>query len=116
MAAYEVTGPAAVVTDQAGKVHYYYTGALLPADLSVDQVRRLTARGLISKVADPTPTDADLHAVLDASGSSGGEVERPAQVASKAVWVDYAVSRGLDRAVVEAMRSKQEIIDACLPE
>lgn len=112
MAGYVVTGPLAVVKDPAGKVRYFYTGAAIPGDISADQLERLTARGLISKVAAPTPIDEDLRAALDAGST---EVQRPAQVAAKPLWVDYAVSRGLDRGTAEAM-SKAELIDAFPPE
>jgi hypothetical protein len=119
MATYEVTGAAAVVTDRAGKVRYYYTGAAVPGDVSAEQLKRLTERGLIRKVADPTPSDAELKEVLakgEVSETGAGFVERPSQVATRALWVDYAVSRGLDRSAVEAMKTKQEIIDACSAE
>jgi hypothetical protein len=113
MAGYEVTGAAAVVTDRAGKVRYYYTGAAIPGDVSAEQLKRLTERGLISKVADPTPGMADRKDALangEASETGAGSVERPSQVATKALWVDYAVSRGVDREVAEGM-TKQELID-----
>lgn len=54
-----------------------------------------------------TPTDVDLRAALDDGRT---DVPRPAQVAAKGLWVDYAVSCGMDRKQAEAM-SKPELID-----
>lgn len=61
MATHMVTGPLATVKDSAGKLHYYYTGAVLPEGTSTEELDRLTARGLVSRVADP------LTAVVAAS-------------------------------------------------
>ena len=45
---YTVTGPAVVVTDEVGKVRYYYQGAVLPSDLPARELERLTDAGLLS--------------------------------------------------------------------
>ena len=46
---YIVTGPAVVVTDDAGKIRYYYQGAVLSADsLPAGELERLTDAGLLS--------------------------------------------------------------------
>lgn len=124
MAGYVVTGPLAVVKDPAGKVRYFYTGAAIPGDISADQLKLLTERGLISKVADPAPGFAELKEALskDESSETGaangsGSVERPAQVAAKPLWVEYAVSRGMSREEAESeTMTKQKLIDAFPPE
>ena len=127
MATYVVTGPAVTVTDRAGKLRYYYADALLPGDVSAEQVARLVGRGLVAEVADPLtavlaepPTPPTDTAAPDASATApvatgAGRPERPAQVATKAAWVDYAVARGMDRAKAEAM-NKGELLDAFPPE
>lgn len=45
---YTVTGPCAVITDSAGKIRYYYQGAVLPSDLLAGELDRLAAAGLLS--------------------------------------------------------------------
>lgn len=106
MSSYQVTGPLALVTDQTGKVRYIYNGSPVPEDIDDEQLDRLIGRGLVSKV------DEHERPVSDQAERAGSEpVERPAQVASKGLWVDYAVSRGAGRAAAEAM-TKQELIDA----
>jgi len=109
--AYVVTGPCALVKDRAGKIHYYYAGAVIPPEVESKQLDRLVDRGLVSKVDDPAAavTDAELSVRLSQSESEQAP-ERPRQVASKAAWVDYAVARGMPREQAEAM-DKQEIID-----
>lgn len=117
MGTYVVTGPLALVTDPAGKVRYLYTGARIPRDIPAEQVQHLIGRGLVTEMDKPAPGPSEVLAGAGASPSAAGEVgapgllERPSQVAVKGLWVDYAVSRGADRASVEAM-TKQEIIDA----
>lgn len=125
MATYEVTGPAVFPKDEAGKVRAYYTGAVLPAGISTEELDRLAGRGLITKVATPPavvtePVDqADSATEAGATGSPAttepATVERPPQVAPKPAWVDYAVARGMDRTKAEAM-TKPQLVDAFAPE
>lgn len=49
---YTVTGPLAVVRDDAGKIRYYYQGAVLPADLPKGELDRLVDTGLVGKQED----------------------------------------------------------------
>lgn len=117
MAQYIVTGPLALVKDQAGKIRYYYAGAVIPSDIDVKQRTRLVARGLVSEVADltaPIVVATDLTAsapAIEASVTESSAPQRPAQVAAKSQWVDYAVARGADRSEAEAL-TKQDLVDA----
>lgn len=44
---YTVTAAVAVVRDEAGKIRYYYQGAVLPRDLPSDELTRLADAGLL---------------------------------------------------------------------
>jgi len=127
MATYEVTGPLALVKDQAGKVGYHYQGAIVPEGTPAEELNRPSARGLIGKVDQPIPVPTHVPPRTEApeiepaagDGSDDGQPPasepaapvRPMQVATKAAWVDYAVARGLDRAEAEGM-TKQQLMDA----
>ena len=84
---------------------------------------QLDPRGFVDRQSNATTTEpasgGDVEAsptteqVRDALGEPA--LERPALVASKEVWVDYAVSRGMSRARAESL-SKREIMDAYPPE
>lgn len=45
---YTVTGAAVVLTDDTGKIRYYYQGAILPSDLPADELKRLTEAGMLA--------------------------------------------------------------------
>lgn len=60
MATHMVTGPLAILTDATGKQRYFYAGTVLPEDLPADEVKRLVATGLVSKVGDPLTAEVDL--------------------------------------------------------
>jgi hypothetical protein len=47
---YRVVGPLAVVRDGAGKLNYWYDGAIVPQDTPAGEVERLAGRGLLEKV------------------------------------------------------------------
>lgn len=106
MANYQVTGPLAIVKGKDGKIRYCYTGSPIPGDIDDEQVQRLVVDGLVSEVGD----DGN---VVDPSEQSteAPSVARPSQVAPKSAWVDYAVSRGMDRRKAESL-DKRELIDA----
>lgn len=109
MTNYQVTGPLAIVKGKDGKIRYCYTGSPIPSDIDDEQVQRLVVDGLVSEVGD----DGN---VVDPSKQSteipsGAPVARPSQVAPKSAWVDYAVSRGMDRRKAESL-DKRELIDA----
>jgi hypothetical protein len=128
---YQVTGALAVVTI-AGQRRYLYEGAVLPEDIEQEEIDRLVDARLVSEVDDsgnvvregdepgdstdqpePSPALANPADVLSQPAEVTGEPvpERPSLVASKEVWVDYAVTRGMSRARAESM-SKRELIDA----
>lgn len=62
MATHMVTGPLAILKDATGKQRYFYAGTVLPEDLPADEVKRLVATGLVSKVDDPLTAEVDLGA------------------------------------------------------
>lgn len=104
-----VTGPLAVVRDGAGKLRYYYQGTTLPADLPGDEVGRLVDVGLVGPSSDTagSPAGGDTP-TPDGDPDGGGR--RPAQVAPKAAWVDWAVSQGASRSDAEES-SKADLIE-----
>lgn len=54
MPTYLVNGPLAVIKDGAGKQRYYYGhGTSVPEDLPAEELERLEARGLLTKVDEP---------------------------------------------------------------
>ena len=90
-------------------------------------IRRFALRGKQVELSEKDLARGELFGAFEDEGAGpGAEISpspeapslpgtdpapRPAQVATKAAWVDYAVSRGMDRAAAEAM-TKQELIDA----
>lgn len=98
-----VTGPLAIVPTANGQQVYVYEGGYLPVDTPDDAIEHLVSAGLVTHVDD-------------LGERSGGDVEvaateRPLPGESKARWVDYVVSRGMDRSAAESM-TKGELIDA----
>lgn len=98
-----VTGPLAIVPTANGQQIYVYEGGYLPVDTPDDAIEHLVSAGLVTHVDD-------------LGERSGGDVEvaateRPLPGESKARWVDYVVSRGMDRSAAESM-TKGELIDA----
>lgn len=77
-----MTTPLVIVKDAAGAMQYHYQGAVLPDYVSSDDLKRLSAEGLIAESA--VPADAP---VVPAD-------QRPAGNASLEAWSDYAVTQG----------------------
>lgn len=107
MPRYTVTGPVALLTDSAGKIHYYYKDATLPEDMREDERKRLLDLGLIGEIDDGGLLVA---VVAEAPASSTDTVERPKLTAPKSAWDDYAVSRGMSREEAESL-GKSELIE-----
>lgn len=130
---YQVVAPLACLKDRAGKLHYLYFGAPVVIELESDEYRdRMVSRGLIAKVvkaeteqpgevqanqldpsdilsrpvAEPTETQAESEVT-----PAPEQIERPAVVASKDVWEDYAIKRGMAPERAKSL-SKREIQDA----
>lgn len=90
-----------------------------------DQVERLLRIGAITPVGsganpempagpagpfiDLDAADAEPSAAAAQDAPPAEPVERPKQAAAKAVWVDYAVARGMDRDQAEDL-DKRELI------
>lgn len=109
MTAAEVTAPVIVVPGADDKLHYHYSGAIV--DLNADDYERLIADGMVKAYeAETTAAPADADGDGDGgNGGSGDSPERPKQTAPKDAWVDYAVTRGIDKAEAEAL-TKPELI------
>lgn len=61
---------------------------------------------------DPTPaaeSEADTAVAQPDQQVTVADLERPKQAASKAIWVEYAVARGMDRDAAEEL-DKRELI------
>jgi hypothetical protein len=127
-----VIAPLACVTDKSGKLHYLYYGSPVVVDMEDDLRDRYVNRGLIAKVveSDPHPPaeitlgqldPSDVLSAPEATTTGPAEagsaftpapelVERPAAVAPKDVWEDYAVKRGMSRERAASL-SKRQIMD-----
>ena len=89
MGAHVVTAPLVIVSDAEGKQTYLYTGALVPDFVDAERLEQLVADGV---VADATPAAA-----------ADDTDKAPGKSASKATWVEYAVSQGMDATEAEAL-------------
>lgn len=117
MSGYKVTAALVVAADQDGRNRHCYRGDVIR--WLNDKQRELFLRhklveplgdhdvdGLRESEAVP---DESASAVGDESAPTAAPVERPAQVASKELWVAYAVSQGMEFAEADAM-SKVDLI------
>jgi hypothetical protein len=104
--AYVVTGPVVVLPEATtGLTKYYYEGAILPDGLDKDRVQGVIDDGLVAEVDDPAaPIEGDEESGVPPV------VAKPKQGDDKSAWVDYAVSKGAERADAEAM-TKAELIE-----
>lgn len=84
MATHMVTGPLAILKDATGKQRYYYAGTVLPEDLPADEVKRLVATGLVSKVDDPLTAEIDLGApvVVDDEAPAAPTPAKPSRASA----------------------------------
>lgn len=124
-----VTAPLVLARDENGSVGYYYRGPA-PVELTAAEAHRLAGDGFVQIIAGgsapapepaaapapPAPAvdvdqDDDELDLAEPAPAPAPEpaVKRPAQVADKADWIDYAVARGLDREHAES-RTKRELI------
>lgn len=81
----------------------------VPADAETDDPQDETDDPQNDESSDGSELDAGVGEVDDTPDSQ--QVNRPKQAAPKPVWVDYAVSRGMDRDEAEAL-DKRELIAA----
>lgn len=95
MSSYVVTGPMVIAKCADGRLIYVYRDGELPADVPAEEADRLVATGLVENVGGREPAgDAD-------------EPKRPASTATKAVWVEYAVTQGMDAAEADKLTRDQ---------
>lgn len=95
---YRVLAPLVLVRDEAGKTHHCYEGAVVEW-IEPDHATYLLSEGLVARDGVSAVSSSDPAA----------DSPRPAHVAPKSAWVDYAVANGLDRDEAESM-SKQTLI------
>jgi hypothetical protein len=106
-----VTGPVALVTDSAGKIHYYYNGAPLPEDIKDGERDRLLESGLIGECDENGyPVNRTAESGTSTAEVSSGAVDRPLRSAPASAWVEYAIDQGMDRQEAEGL-SKADLID-----
>lgn len=113
MSRYRVTAPLVLAQDHDKRVHHRYEGQLIPW-LPDEQRDHLLAEGMIELVDEPVPpgvvSPADAQAEEAPEADSAEKPDRPNQVSTKEVWVDYAVrALGIDQAEAEAM-TKADLI------
>lgn len=88
-------------------------------DLEAEDVPRLLAAGAIREVTDEPEPEAADEPIPESSSPAESQpapeperrIEQPRRTAPKDQWVEYAVSKGLDRADAEAM-NKDDLIAA----
>jgi hypothetical protein len=106
---YQVTAPLVLARDAEGAYGYFYKGAILPPYVQGDALQGLLDSRMVAQVvADPalTPAASEPPPVENL----GGPLSRPAQVASKQAWVDYAVAQGATAEDAEKA-TKQELVE-----
>ncbi|UVO12817.1 hypothetical protein NM962_01210 [Mycobacterium sp. SVM_VP21] len=120
MSGYEVVAPMVNAADQDGRLHPYYAGSIIRW-LNDKQRSHFVRHGLVVALGDhdvdglrtsePEPVIEPAPAVSGGSETvpATESVERPAQVASKDLWVAYAVAQGMEFAEADAM-SKVDLI------
>lgn len=124
MATHVVRAAAVNVTDENGKITSYYQGAFLPDGTPKSEIARLEADGMVGKlpelvstVEEPYSAGGPLPAVTAEEPLvptyevlPPGAIDRPAQVANKAKWVDFAVGQGLTPDEAESL-TKAELVE-----
>lgn len=114
--AYKTIAPLVNAFDPSGRLLPFYGGSVIPwlndaqrdHFLALGLVEEVGARHSADYLASPAPVeDAATHE--HEQQEPAGAVERPAQVASKELWVAYAVSQGMEFAEADAM-SKVDLI------
>lgn len=115
MAKYKVVAPYVTVrtaTDQGPRVVGLYQGAILPDDVPEESIQHHLDNDMIVEVDEPARVEDEqprLPNADDGGEPDGGEPdsgegskpEPPAKNASKADWVDYAVTQGMKRSEAE---------------
>lgn len=109
MAKYTVTGEYITVltaTSDGVRLVGLYKGAPLPGDVPQESIDHHLSTGQIALVEEVTDDPVAQGADVPPSGSfpnpSAVQTGEPKKSASKAEWVDYAVSKGADRADAES--------------
>ena len=104
-----VIAPLVLAKDREGQIGYWYFGQEIPY-LAAEDRARLEADGLIeptepasNPVAKPEPAQVTEPAPATPTTESG----RPWSTATRAVWVDYVVSQGIDRAETDELTKKE---------
>ncbi|ASR84940.1 hypothetical protein SEA_KSQUARED_7 [Mycobacterium phage Ksquared] len=111
---YRVVAPLVCARDQGGRTHHRYYGEVIEW-LPADQAKHLLELGMVEKLgaaAAPEPEDDadDLDDEADVEPQPRAEGGAPLRAAPKVEWVDYAVSKGVDRDEAEAL-NKAELIE-----
>jgi hypothetical protein len=114
--AYKVTAPYVTckVRDDLGgeSVRGFYEGGVLPASADPENVKILVEKGMVEKVTAPEPEPATEPAVLVDEDRDDLDAEpapdRPLVGASKADWVEFAVTQRADGVSEEDARVEAE--------
>ncbi len=118
---HQVTAPLVIARTKEGPRIYLYQGAVVPDNVSGEEVERLVEAGLVAEEdkalraqLSQAPSSTNLGAVpagLDTpprTVPAGGDGDGPpAKSASKAEWVDYAAAQGADRGEAEQLTKDQ---------
>lgn len=108
--AYHVVAPLVVAADRNGKLGYHYQGATIPW-LSKADAERFVANSMVVNEADLADEEADDEEVHSGPSPSDDGPQRPPNAATKELWVEFAVSKGADRASAE-QANKADLIKA----
>lgn len=101
MPAYRVSAPLVLVRDEEGRTHHCYEGSVVDV-VDAAHAHYLLGSGMVRSVEAPDHVVDARTNVSDPDGAA-----RPPHVAAKALWIDYAVMQGFDRAEAESMTKDQ---------
>lgn len=106
---YVVTAPMALINCDNDTTATVLRGGAVPDNVKADHLEHLKAFNLVGE-AEPI-TGLEPTRAGDGSDLSGVDTDRvPAKVASKDVWVAYAVAHGMSQEDAEAA-TKDQLID-----
>jgi hypothetical protein len=103
MPAYRVSAPLVLVRDEEGRTHHCYEGSVVDV-VDAAHAHYLLGSGMVRSVEAPEPHAVDARTAVS---DPDERAARPPHVAAKALWVDYAVLQGFDRAEAESMTKEQ---------
>lgn len=104
---YRVKAPLVPAKDQDGRIHHYYSGAVIR--WLNDQQRESFLRNNLVEEVDAAPAADPVSTEPGEAPAAAGK--KPLKAAPVEAWLEYAVSQGLSLEEAKT-KNKQELIDA----